>query len=382
MYMCRWFYPIGQGGFAFEQFKNGNTVVFDCGSETIFGERSIIEDRICQAFPIRDKKSIISNVFISHFHKDHINGLPFLLKQCAVSNIYLPYLTESEQVITLILLSEELNSRYMRLFHSLITGNGIGRSAESQNTQVTYVHPTGDKLGPIDESKKVEHVGSGCEIPASKQKDSKKPWFFIPYTFDNKNRSEKFKRILQENGISDSLCEEMRNSAFWENNEVMEIVKKAYENIRKDINLTNMVVYSGTKSFEPTSCLKLITSNKIKQMIQDGIYPINPHRDGCLYTGDYNAKAVREWKALKNAYNGIWNTIGVCTVPHHGSKNSFNAELTKLDSFFVINAGCNNSYKHPHREVLQSLQKQHKEVFVINEFSNSDVLMFYFDVIE
>lgn len=198
MYIHRCFLPIGQGGFAFEQLYNGDICIFDCGSETKIVGHSIIEDRISQAFPIRDKKSIISNVFISHFHKDHINGLPFLLKQCAVSNIYLPYLTESEQVITLILLSKELTNRNMRLFHSLVTGNGVGRSNEAQDVNVKYVHPVEDKLAPVDESKKVEHVRSGDEIPASEQENTKIPWFFIPYTFDDKNRSEEFKRILQD----------------------------------------------------------------------------------------------------------------------------------------------------------------------------------------
>ena len=109
--MLRSFLPIGQGGFAVEQFDDARyNVVFDCGTSTANGKssaRQAIEDQIRQTF---DPNTKIQKVFISHLHADHINGLPFLLRYCRVSQVYLPYLTQSEQVITLILLQIEFQN--------------------------------------------------------------------------------------------------------------------------------------------------------------------------------------------------------------------------------------------------------------------------------
>lgn len=79
--MLRSFLPIGQGGFAVEQFDDARyNVVFDCGTSTANGKssaRQAIEDQIRQTFGPKTK---IQKVFISHLHADHINGLPFLLR--------------------------------------------------------------------------------------------------------------------------------------------------------------------------------------------------------------------------------------------------------------------------------------------------------------
>ena len=114
--------PVGQGGFAVEQFEAGRyNVVFDCGTTTRIGKKNckkVIEDEIRRTFEPRTR---IQKVFISHFHEDHINGLPFLLEHCRVDEIYLPYLTQSEQVITLILLHEYMDNTNGRLLQNLIT---------------------------------------------------------------------------------------------------------------------------------------------------------------------------------------------------------------------------------------------------------------------
>ena len=55
--------------------------------------------------------------------------------------------------------------------------------------------------------------------------------------------------------------------------------------------------------------------------------------------------------------------ITVWTVPHHGSRFSASQELymqlrQKGAQLAVISAGRNNSYGHPHREVLQFLEQE------------------------
>ena len=138
--MIRSFLPIGQGGFAVEQFsRNKINIVFDCGTKTNIGKvgsQKLVEALICRTFEPGEQ---IHMVFVSHLHDDHINGLPFLLRYCKVKRIYLPYLTPVEQAITIFLLQETMDIDSLRLFRSLITGNGL-RDFDI-DTRVVYVMP-------------------------------------------------------------------------------------------------------------------------------------------------------------------------------------------------------------------------------------------------
>lgn len=68
-----------------------------------------------------------------------------------------------------------------------------------------------------------------------------------------------------------------------------------------------------------------------------------------LFTGDISADVEREIK----------NKIDILKVSHHGSETSTSYELLKNTEprFAVISAGVNNSYGHPHKVTLQSLER-------------------------
>lgn len=91
--MIRTFHPVGQGAFYTEQFNNGFTIVYDCGSETNI---SFVEKEIRNTFQQGDS---IDAVFISHLHNDHINGLEFLLNYCNVSKIFLPLIAPADKIL-------------------------------------------------------------------------------------------------------------------------------------------------------------------------------------------------------------------------------------------------------------------------------------------
>ena len=100
-HMHRYFLPVGQGAFYAECFHDDVhcsspiNIVYDCG--TITGTQQEQEKRIAcaaqQTFgstPPGEQKIVIHAVFISHFHKDHIDGLPWLLKNFEIRRIYFP----------------------------------------------------------------------------------------------------------------------------------------------------------------------------------------------------------------------------------------------------------------------------------------------------
>ncbi len=95
--MERRFHPVGQGAFYSEHFyyrgKKVN-VVYDCGT---LKEKSIIDREIKKTF--RDGETVDA-VFISHLHKDHISGIPDLIKFCDVKRIFFPVLTEKDKCLS------------------------------------------------------------------------------------------------------------------------------------------------------------------------------------------------------------------------------------------------------------------------------------------
>lgn len=68
-----------------------------------------------------------------------------------------------------------------------------------------------------------------------------------------------------------------------------------------------------------------------------------------LFTGDISENVERK----------INRDIDILKVAHHGSKTSTSMEFLENTSpkFALISAGVNNSYGHPHEEVLQNLEK-------------------------
>lgn len=73
-----------------------------------------------------------------------------------------------------------------------------------------------------------------------------------------------------------------------------------------------------------------------------------------LLTGDIEEEAINNLMAQRS-----WSTATVVKVPHHGSRNSAVDGLYSMTRpvYAVISAGRNNSFGHPHAEVLNMLEK-------------------------
>lgn len=88
--MVRSFLPIGQGACYLERFHvcddkgNNITVLYDCGS---MKSLQLLED--CLSNNLNDG-STIHAAFISHFDEDHVNGLPYLLRNYRVKHLFIP----------------------------------------------------------------------------------------------------------------------------------------------------------------------------------------------------------------------------------------------------------------------------------------------------
>lgn len=85
-----------------------------------------------------------------------------------------------------------------------------------------------------------------------------------------------------------------------------------------------------------------------------------------LFTGDTEGRGEESLvKELKNRES----PVSVLKVAHHGSKNSTGKELLELlyPEISVISCGAENSYGHPHKELLDRLEVYSKRCYITAE---------------
>ncbi|MDR7869749.1 MAG: MBL fold metallo-hydrolase [Tissierellaceae bacterium] len=80
-----------------------------------------------------------------------------------------------------------------------------------------------------------------------------------------------------------------------------------------------------------------------------------------IFTGD--AESLSEYEIL-DEFNKEFLNSDVLKVPHHGSSSSTADEFLEAVSpkYGVISSGLDNSYGHPHREIIAKLTKENVEI--------------------
>lgn len=350
MNMIRSFLPVGQGAFCIEQFKNGVNVVYDCGSQT---DVEIVEKMIESTF---DRGEEIYAVFISHLHSDHINGLEFLLKYCRVKTLYLPYLTPQDILISTLIqdITQGGSTQFAREFIADCEG-ALKRYCKRNDfalPEVKYLLSQEDlnDLGPQIESSINQYLSPGTPVYVSVGTPERK-WKYMPYNLKNTERKRKLigelKRIGVEAGDFDSIKKKISTKSG------MTEIRKAYEKIPGGLNTNSMVVYSGPDSSGQSVVRQRFVANPFLAWGCCECYgSIHP---GCLYMGDFDASGKSSFSSLDKFYSDYWDKIGVLQIPHHGSKHNFNVDLLSRGSFYIIFAGADNMYKHPHAKVLKEI---------------------------
>jgi glyoxylase-like metal-dependent hydrolase (beta-lactamase superfamily II) len=110
-------FPVGQGGFAYENI-GGYSIVFDCGSKSPKSESKVpkyIND-------LRAKQNDkIDRLYISHFDKDHVDGITELIDIVGVKRAVIPYVPVAFRVAYNAITDGAYSS-----IREIITGREIG----------------------------------------------------------------------------------------------------------------------------------------------------------------------------------------------------------------------------------------------------------------
>lgn len=317
MKIIRTFYNVGQALFSKEELLDGNKVqfvsVYDCGAKS----SSIIQ----KAIP---NDSHVNRLYISHYHKDHIEGITLLLSHCKVENIILPMLTKEEKLIVISSCIENVSDQ--NEIESIIsfiwdTKSYIVNLSNNSNATCNVFQGlqniSDKKNNDIKTNKKEDAIEDGILI---RNGYINKTWNIHVLSeqelsnFVNAfNSSPKNIKQLTINAIDDIV-------EIWKQHSLGDIIKDALNKAGikkfKTINQYSMTLYTGFINCEKTN--------------------------GCLYLGDFDAKSNIE--DLKNNYKAEWKNISIIQAPHHGSKENFNDELLENKPIVVISAD-NGPYK-------------------------------------
>lgn len=187
----RIFYPVGQGAFYVEKHGKRN-IVYDCGSDT-FKAKEYDEKKkqiIADAF---SKEEEIDILFISHFHEDHVNMIPFLKDRVHIKRVVMPLLDPKEEAFLSFIYGDGDKDNY--LVELIRNPEGFF----GKGTLITHVdsYKEGDDVDIPFEEVPTEMLKSGTPIPFSNGCGF--DWIFVPYNFKHEERCELFKEKLKKN---------------------------------------------------------------------------------------------------------------------------------------------------------------------------------------
>jgi hypothetical protein len=312
------------------------------------------------AFIIKQK---IDAIFISHLHNDHVNGLQFLIKYCEVKKIFLPEITPNQQIYLFIQqrIQEQTDTFLENLIQDPIsTISGLDNDIEvillpeietetESNSEVSYF---------IEDLISKDKIESNSKLKFRKLEN----WIYLPFN-------------LRQN-ISHTFTSFEEFEIVWSNPKNRNEIRKKYGSNNVEININSMTLYSGPDKTYEYRMEGPITGNYPFLYCQCRHSNFKNERVGCIYFGDFDAKAPNNWNAFKTFYKPYWdNSVGTVQIPHHGSKNNYNSEINNPEpKFSIMSAGITNSYQHPHIYIIQEIMINDGYPFFITELHSSLVM--------
>ncbi len=291
----RTFFSVGQALFCREKVNN-RTVMYDCGGQT----EAIVKNVIDAEYPAGNT-DVIDALFISHYDKDHINGVFHLLNKCQVNHLFLPMVSSLSKMLLFI---GQHYSGQMRAFYA------DPKAFIQQlygNMKVHYVGQSDERMAQVEELLDIEVIG-GADIPSvSLLRFQDNPeWVYIPF-------NRKLMTTQEESAFLLAIGLQV-NASF---NDILKKWRQCHLALKRIVGQLGIIDIRKINDYSMT-----LYSGSINQ------------RNACLFLGDYNARNY--FAELYNAYSPLWGNIRMIQVPHHGSCNNYNCHLCQPDTEYVI----------------------------------------------
>ena len=310
----RTLYPVGQGCFYSEILTIGNetkTIVYDCGSENLLK----LDKEIDQAHLTQ-----IDYLIISHFHKDHINGIEKLKRKYKIHNVIIPKIEMYEKVISVLHIKE-------------------GKKALTQ----LIMNPKDFFGGEVEiieiSTNESDNTQNPINIEFNLNNKSKTVWclkFFLDKVkFEKLNDDEKSKLNSLDPEQVEKKLEEYRN---------------IYSKISTDINLTSLSMASYlNRSIE--------------------YYPFEKVPTAAIFNGDIRLIQNNFIDKYFKHFHEIISDKIIFHIPHHGSHHNMSRPISEFKiKTALISSGYNNKHGHPSGIILRIHKDKQIVVYAMTEF--------------
>lgn len=396
------FHPVGQGVFSSGMLapEDGSNKrfwwVFDCG--THLKKHHARRDKEIETLAAMvggasaGRRPRIDLVFISHFDKDHVNGLLKLLERFDVGRLVLPFIPLHERLLIAFPITSEQPPHPWQLFITA-PSDYIQRTEGLQVDRLTVVLPSGSE-GPRSDiegdprpweddpveivpppSELLEEInafdnlgGAGIQIEWLAQGASLKVgnvWEFVPYN----DASTVARATLPFRQHAKHLADQMI-SATCENarkefkNKIVEWYGMHHGTTAPEKNLISLFVYGGPLfkphrvsfgEFSRRFFYKFWQYNAPHPLYWPLSYPKFPQfTHAILYTGDGFLKKREQLSDMLNYFGPLRiHQSRVLQVMHHGSRSSWHPGVAGALSptFSIFCSYKPGLYKHPHSDV-------------------------------
>lgn len=394
--------PVGQGGFNIGTLRDLTSdqknwqqslvsdalpladfmYVYDCGSDPIAGVVQSIRSIVARR-PSRQ----LDMLFVSHFDRDHICGIPHLLhakRGLRVDTIVMPYLDDIDRIIAFGRSAATSGERSAERFHEDVVVDALGTMTSFGPRQIVMVMPDDDgeassgfrELPPAEPTRsgpdgmlwegRVPTGGRGARPTERRSPDgatlvqriefhvgtgTEAGWLLKPHV----------KRASQRD--RDAFCTAVEVALSWPRGSFSEKVKdkkerrrlvtkhrtavaRAYAWAFGDKNETSMTLYSGPA--EPQKAGAVLR----------GAQMFPKARVGWMGTGDIDFKDPLTVQRFQNYYRDEVNWVTTFMLPHHGSAHNFDPSLFVIDAELWVAAAqpIHKTWKHPAPEIVKAVK--------------------------
>lgn len=327
----RTFYKVGNGLFAVEQ--SGNMVnIYDCGGQN----RTIIKDAVLRLK--NNGITHIDNLFISHYDRDHVNGLWLLLNIFGCDRIFLPMVPPLVRVV------DFAQHRYDSHYSDFIQSPEL------------FIREWGNNADIINVNEEEPAPGNRDSVIFTQENEDGAPGGFRQAPHEGGNREI-------ANG-SDCIAGHWMFRVF--NRRVMSIQELSdfMHRLGLNVNATYDDIYKvlANQNIDLKKALRQVFSPQELNLINDYSMTVwsgsteTTDKGGCLFTGDYNAKS--NMPQLSAVYKDLKPRTEIVQIPHHGSSYNFNLQL------------CDSSFKH----IFSSSDVPYKSRRIVNPTDTINLL--------
>nr|WP_180204763.1 hypothetical protein [Pseudomonas sp. SbOxS1]NYU04760.1 hypothetical protein [Pseudomonas sp. SbOxS1] len=400
------FHPVGQGLFTSGVLKIKGADpywwVFDCGTYLKKHQLDLSKevDQLSRSVAISrsNGKPRLDMVFISHFDRDHINGLLELLAKFEVGRLVLPYIPMRLRIS----IAMEVKTRTFSEWQLFVI-DPVKYIASAQDVNVerialvlpasTQIPENQDRLpfasddGVVIEPPPLRrppfvdegYLAGGYPVEwlsPSARFNVKDIWEFVPYNDSSliPNASAPFQKAIGK------LTTTLLDPAYPGNREAVKasmerIYNKTFGASSRLRNLISLFVYAGAINCGATPRYAYNTSNDLTsadwELLNKGSYPYHwcgywfypttrvSGPKSLLLTGDGSLSTKRQLEQLVDYFGQTRiDCIQVFQVMHHGAKTSWHDDVARViaPEFSVFCAFPFGSHPHPHPAVEFALR--------------------------